>query len=141
MPNGLTSFEAKIRLQQFGPNSVPEERPQPLLTFLKKFWGPVPWMLELSLGLELFIGRYTQATIIGLLLVFNAIIAFSQENNAQNALKLLQKKLSIRVRVLRDENWQTIPAEELVPGDLIHLRPGDMIAADVRLVQGTLSVD
>ena len=64
-------------------------------------------MLEISLGLELFIGRYTQALIIGLLLVFNAAISFFQENNAQNALKILQQKLAIRARVLRDQQWQT----------------------------------
>jgi H+-transporting ATPase len=141
MPNGLSSSEAKIRLEQYGPNSLPEERQQPLLSLLKKFWGPVPWMLELSLGLELVIGRYTQAIIIALLLIFNAIIAFFQENNAQNALKILQKKLSIRARVLRDERWQTLPADELVPGDIIHLRPGDMIPADVLITQGNLSID
>ena len=141
MPNGLTSSEAKIRLQQFGPNSVPEEPPQPLLTLLRKFWGPVPWMLEASLGLEILIGRYTQAMIIGLLLVFNAVIAFFQENNAQNALKILQKRLSIRVRVMRDDIWQILSADVLVPGDLIHLRSGDMIPADVHLIQGDISVD
>ena len=98
-------------------------------------------MLEISLGLELFIGRYTQALIIGLLLVFNAATSFFQENNAQNALKILQQKLAIRVRILRDQQWQTLPADQLVPGDVIRLRIGDLIPADLHLLDGNLSVD
>ena len=141
MQEGLSTAEASSRLQEVGPNTLPEEKPRPWLSFLKKFWGPVPWMLEISLGLELFIGRYTQALIIGLLLVFNAAISFFQENNAQNALKILQQKLAIRARVLRDQQWQTLPADQLVPGDVIRLRIGDLIPADLHLLEGSLSVD
>jgi len=141
MQQGLSTAEARRRLQEVGPNTLPEEKPRPWLNFLKKFWGPVPWMLEISLGLELFIGRYTQALIIGLLLVFNAAISFFQENNAQNALKILQQKLAIRARVLRDQQWQTLPADQLVPGDVIRLRIGDLIPADLHLLEGSLSVD
>jgi H+-transporting ATPase len=141
MPNGLTTGEAQSRLRQFGPNAVPEEKRQPLLLFLRKLWGPVPWMLEASLGLELGLGRYTQAAIIALLLFFNAVISFLQENRAQNALGLLRKRLSIQAKVLRDGTWQTIPSQDLVPGDMIHVRMGDFIPADIDLLKGQLSID
>ena len=122
MINGLTTVEAQSRLQQFGPNAVVEEKSQRLIVFLKKLWGPVPWMLEFSVILELIIGRYTQAVIIGLLLLFNAVLSYFQENRAQNALALLQKRLTISVRVRRDGVWRTVPSKEIVPGDLIHSR-------------------
>jgi len=141
MVEGLATAEAQARLKQFGPNVIPEEKPRPILLFLGKLWGPVPWMLELSVLLELFIGHDTQAAIISLLLFFNAFISFFQENRSQNALALLKKKLSIQVKVRRDGIWQTLPSQDLVPGDVIHLRVGDFIPADIDLLQGSLSVD
>ena len=102
MVEGLTTAEAQVRLKQFGPNVIPEEKPRPILLFLGKLWGPVPWMLEISVLLELFTGHDTQAAIISLLLFFNAFISFFQENHSQNALALLKKKLSIQVKVRRD---------------------------------------
>ena len=141
MPLGLSSAEAQVRLQQFGPNAMPEEHRQPLQAFLRKLWGPVPWMLEVSIVLELIIGHFTQAIIISLLLIFNAVISFLQENRAQNALALLQKRLTIQVRVLRDNAWQLLTADRLVPGDVVHLRMGDFVPADLKLSDGHLSVD
>ena len=141
MVEGLTTAEAQAQLKQFGPNVIPEEKPRPILLFLGKLWGPVPWMLELSVLLELFIGHDTQATIISLLLFFNAFISFFQENRSQNALALLKKKLFIQVKVRRDAIWQTVPSQELIPGDVIHLRVGDFIPADIDLLHGNLSVD
>ena len=141
MSLGLSSAEAQVRLQQFGPNAMPEEHRQPLQAFLRKLWGPVPWMLEVSIVLELIIGHFTQALIISLLLIFNAVISFLQENRAQNALALLQKRLTIQVRVLRDNAWQFLTADRLVPGDMVHLRMGDFVPADLKLNDGHLSVD
>jgi H+-transporting ATPase len=141
MPLGLSSAEAQVRLQQFGPNAMPEEHRQPLQAFLRKLWGPVPWMLEVAIVLELIIGHFTQAIIISLLLIFNAVISFLQENRAQNALALLQKRLTIQVRVLRDNAWQLLTADRLVPGDVVHLRMGDFVPADVKLIDGQLSAD
>jgi H+-transporting ATPase len=138
---GLSSAEAQVRLQQFGPNAMPEEHRQPLQVFLRKLWGPVPWMLEVAIVLELIIGHFTQAIIISLLLMFNAVISFIQENRAQNALALLQKRLTIQVRVLRDNTWQLLTADRLVPGDVVHLRMGDFVPADLNLSDGHLSVD
>lgn len=141
MLQGLTAAEVEARLRQFGPNAIPEEKPRPLLLLLTKLWGPVPWMLEASLVLELAIGRNTQAAIIALLLLFNASISFLQENRAQNALRLLQKRLSIQAKVLRDGTWQTTPSRDVVPGDIIHVRAGDFIPADLDVLKGQLSVD
>ena len=141
MVEGLTTADAWARLKRFGPNVVSEEKPRPILLLVKKLWGPVPWMLEGSLALELVIGHYTQAAVISLLLLFNAGISFFQESRAQNALALLKQKLSIQVKVRRDGIWRIIPSQELVPDDIIHLRVGDFVPADVNLLQGNLSVD
>ncbi|HUI90295.1 MAG TPA: plasma-membrane proton-efflux P-type ATPase [Anaerolineales bacterium] len=141
MVEGLTTADAEARLRRFGPNVVSEEKPSPILLLLKKLWGPVPWMLEGSLVLELVIGHNTQAVVIGLLLCFNAGISFFQENRAQNALALLQQRLSIQAKVRRDGIWRVVPSQELVPGDIIHLRVGDFVPADVTLLQGNLSAD
>jgi len=138
---GLSSNEAQARLMQYGPNQVSEEKPRVILNFLKKFWGPVPWMLELAIILEVVIGRSTQAVIISLLLLFNAVISFFQESRAQSALSLLRQHLAVKVRVLRDSNWQIIPSQNLVPGDIVHLRAGDFIPADLRLLEGQVSID
>lgn len=141
MSLGLSSAEAQVRLQQFGLNAMPEEHRRPLRVFLQKLWGPVPRMLEVSIALELLIGHFTQAIIISLLLIFNAVISYLQENRAQNALALLQKRLTVQVRVLRDNTWQLLTADRLVPGDVVHLRVGDFVPADLKLIDGHLSVD
>lgn len=138
---GLSTQEAQARLQQYGPNAVPEERPHPLLLFLYKFWSPVPWMLEITLLLELVLGRHTQAVIIAILLVLNAVLSFAQERRASNALSLLRQRLTILVRVLRDGQWQLTPAQDLVPGDVVHVRMGDLAPADLLLHDGHILVD
>ncbi len=138
---GLTSAEAAKRLLQFGSNAIPETKRNPLLLFLKKFWAPVPWMLEITILLEIYLGKNTEAIVIGALLVFNAILSFSQENHAQNALALLRQKLTVQTRTRRDGQWQMIPALDLVPGDIIHLRMGDLVPADATLIDGQVEID
>jgi H+-transporting ATPase len=138
---GLSSAEAAKRLQEVGPNSVPKRETHPFVVWLLKFWGPVPWMLEATLALELVLGRYAQSIILALLLVLNAIISFAQERRARNALNQLQDKLKIRSRVRRDGTWQLLPAEELVPGDIVHVRVGDFVPADLALFDGVLALD
>src|SRR5579864_2406299 len=140
-PTGLTTAEAQNRLRQFGPNRVEEERRHPLRAFLAKFWAPVPWMLEATIVLEILAHKLDEATIIGVLLLFNSILSFVQENQANRALALLRKRLSVQARALRDGHWQLIPAEQLVPGDAIHLRLGDLAPADVRLFDGSVESD
>ena len=120
---------------------MPNTSMHPLRTALEKFWAPVPWMLEVSLILELVTHHYTQATIIGTLIVFNAVISFVQEHRAQDALRLLQQRLVVHVRILRDGTWQTMDSRLVVPDDIVHLRMGDLVPADITLLDGNLSID
>ena len=140
-PQGLTRLEAETRLRQYGPNAVREAKPHLFLTIAQKFWAPVPWMLEVTIVLELILGKRLEAIIIGFLLVFNASLGFVQENKAQNALALLRKRLPVKARVMRDGQWQLAPAEDLVPGDFIHVRLGDVMPADVHLTHGDIQLD
>jgi H+-transporting ATPase len=140
-PKGLTSAEAAARLRQYGPNIVPERRPNRLLVFLSKFWAPVPWMLEATVILELALRKYDEAIIIGLLLVFNSILSFVQESQSNHALALLRNRLAVHARVLRDGAWQLLSASDLVPGDVARLRMGDIAPADLRLLDGELLLD
>ncbi len=138
---GLTTAQAAERLKQYGPNAIPKTKRNPLLVLLRKFWAPVPWMLEITVLLELYLGKNTEAIVIGALLVFNAVLSFAEENRAENALALLRRKLTVQTRTRRDGRWQLIPARDLVPGDLVHLRMGDLIPADARLADGMVEID
>jgi H+-transporting ATPase len=138
---GLTSAEARQRLLKYGPNMVAEDRPHPWLLFLRKFWAPVPWMLEATIALQFALGKTDEAAIISVLLIFNAALGFAQENRANNALSLLKSRLAIQVRVLRDKVWQQAAAQALVPGDVVHLRMGDFAPADMRLIDGQVLLD
>ena len=138
---GLTTAEAQKRLRQYGLNAAAEERRHPVLELLGKFWAPVPWMLEITVLLELVLARYTEAGVIFALLVFNALLSFVQEHRAQNALALLRQRLSVQARVLRDGHWQLLPAQYLVPGDEVHVRMGDVVPADLRIDSGQVLLD
>ena len=138
---GLTTEEARRRLERVGPNELPEGPPRRLVTFARKFWGPVAWMLEAALAIELVLGKVPEAAIIVALLAFNAVISQIQERRAQEALRLLRHRLQVTSRVLRDGAWSVAPARELVPGDRIHLRMGDIVPADCRVDDGTVEVD
>ncbi len=140
-PSGLTTQEAAELLAKFGPNSVAEEREHPLRVLWSKFWAPVPWMLEAAVLLEILLHKNIEAGVIAGLVVFNAGLSFFQESHAQEALALLRRRLTIQVRVRRDGAWQRLPAERLVPGDMIHLRVGDMVPADARLCDGNVLID
>jgi len=140
-PVGLTSAEAQDRLRRFGPNRIEEERRHPARSFFAKFWAPVPWMLEATIVLEILVHKLDEAAIIGVLLVFNSVLSLVQENQANRALSLLRRRLSVQVRVLRDARWQLIPADQLAPGDVTHLRLGDLAPADIRLFDGALASD
>lgn len=141
-PQGLSSDEAMDRLSQFGPNELAEKKVNPILKFLGYFWGPIPWMIEIAAGLSAIVKHWDDLTIISVLLVFNALVGFWQEFKAANALEALKKQLALKARVLRDGKWQEISAAQLVPGDIIRLRLGDIIPADVKLFEcDYLSVD
>ncbi len=140
-PAGLTTIEAEERLRQYGPNRVEQERRHPLRALFAKFWAPVPWMLEATIVLEILVRKRTKQSSWLFCCSSTPLLSFVQENQANRALSLLRDKLSVQARVLRDGRWQLIPAEELVPGDVIHLRLGDLVPADVRLFDGTLQAD
>jgi H+-transporting ATPase len=138
---GLTSDEAQRRLAANGTNVVQDVVQNPIHQALKKLWAPVPWMLEATIVLEILVHKLDEAVIISVLLLFNSILSFVQENQSNRALDLLRKRLSVQARVLRDGHWQLIPAEQLVSGDVIHLRLGDLAPADVRLFDGVVEAD
>ncbi len=138
---GLNSSEVLKRQAQFGLNFVEEKHQNRVLDFLKKFWAPVPWMLEVTIILELILRKYDEALIIVLLLLFNSLLSFFQETKANKALLLLKQHLSIQARVFRDGKWQLVPAKELVPGDLVHVRMGDIVPADIHLKNGKILLD
>ncbi len=137
----LSSGEAAKRLQEYGPNAVEEEKKNALGEFLKRFWGPIPWMLEVAALLEAAVGKYAEAVIILALLVFNSILAFLHEGKAQNALELLKQRLAVMARVMRDGNWTMLDAKYLVPDDLVHLRMGDFVPADIRILDSQIQLD
>jgi H+-transporting ATPase len=138
---GLTSDEARRRLQKFGPNAVPDTALHPLRMALEKFWAPVPWMLEAAIALQVALGDYPEAAIIAVLLVFNAALGLFQESRAQATLAALKSRLALNASVRRDGAWKTAPAAELVPGDVVKLSLGGVVAADVRLTGGEILLD
>jgi H+-transporting ATPase len=138
---GLKQSDVEIYVKKFGYNEVPEKKSNPILKFLKKFWGLTAWMLELIIVLSWFLKKESDAYIVIGLLVFNAIIGFAQEQNASNAVEALKKKLQVNSKVLRDGIWKTVTARELVPGDIIRIRVGDFVPADVKITQGEINVD
>jgi H+-transporting ATPase len=141
LPNGLTGDEARSRLEKFGPNAMPDTALHPLRIALEKFWAPVPWMLEAAIVLELALGKYVEAGIIAGLLVFNAALGLFQESRAQATLAALKSRLALNASVRRDGAWKTVPAAELVPGDVVKLSLGAVVAADVHLTGGEVLLD
>src|SRR5579863_6282911 len=138
---GLTSDEARRRLDASGPNAVPDTALRPLRRALTKFRAPVPWMLEAAIVLELVLGKYVEAGIIAGLLLFNAAHGFFQEGHAQETLAALKSRLALNATVKRDSVWKTVPATELVVGDVVKLSLGAVVAADVRLTGGSVLLD
>jgi H+-transporting ATPase len=135
-PDGLSQAEAQKRLTQYGPNEIEERKTNPLLKFLTYFWGPIPWMIEGAVILSGLVRHWADFFIILLLLVSNAVVGFWEEHQAGNAIAALKAKLAIKARVKRDGKWITPAARELVPGDVIRVRLGDIVPADARLLAG-----
>jgi H+-transporting ATPase len=141
-PDGLTTAEAQERLAKFGPNALEEKHTSALLMLARYFWGPIPWMIEIAAILSAVIEHWADLTIILLLLCFNAVVGFWQEHQAANAVAALKKQLALKARVKRDGQWRQIEASELVPDDLVRLRLGEIVPADVTLLDGAyLTVD
>jgi len=135
-PAGLTQAEATKRLAQYGPNEIAEHKTNPLLKFLSYFWGPIPWMIEVAVVLSGAVGHWPDFFIILVLLIANGIVSYTEERQAGNAIDALKDKLATTARVKRDGTWITPAARELVPGDVIRLRLGDIVPADARLLDG-----
>ena len=141
-PNGLSQAEAAKRLIQYGPNEIAEKKTNAVLKFLSYFWGPIPWMIEVAVILSGIVRHWPDFGIILVLLVANATIGFWEERQAGDAIDALKARLAIKARVKRDGKWVTPAARELVPGDAIRLRLGDIVPADARLLDGDeVSVD
>lgn len=140
--SGLSDEEGARRLAQYGPNSLEEHRVSLLIKFLEYFWGPIPWMIEIAAILSAVVQHWADFSIIVVLLMVNAVIGFYEEYQADNAIQLLKQKLALMARVRRNGQWVTIPAVQLVPGDLARIRLGDIIPADLKLLKGDyLEVD
>lgn len=138
---GLTRTEVDTRRQAHGYNEVTEQKTHPVRMFLGKFWGVSAWMLELIMVLSAILGKTSDLVVVSALLVVNAVLGFMQERRAAGVVETLRRRLQVSARVLREGSWHAIPARELVPGDIVRVRPGDIIPADVKLLAGALSVD
>jgi H+-transporting ATPase len=141
MAQGLTTQTAHAELEKFGPNSMPDASSHPARRVIEKLWAPVPWMLEASVVLQLFTGKYIEAGIIGVLLLSNAALSFIQEGRAQATLAALKSRLALTASVRRDGIWKNLPAAELVTGDIIKVSLGGVVAADARLISGHVLLD
>jgi H+-transporting ATPase len=139
--SGLTTQEAQSRLETIGPNSMPNAAPHPLRRMIDKLWAPVPWMLEAAIVLQLVLHKVTEAAVIAFLLIFNAALGLFQEGKAQATLAALKSRLALNASVQRDGVWKIVPSAELVPGDLVKLSLGAVVAADVKIVDGSVLLD
>ena len=139
--SGLLRADVEARRKDEGFNEVAEKRAHPVRMFVGKFWGISAWMLELIMVLSAVLGKYSDLAVVGALLVVNAVLGFTQEHRAAGVVEALRRRLQVSARVLRDSTWQLLPARELVPGDIVRMRSGDIIPADVRLLTGALTVD
>jgi H+-transporting ATPase len=138
---GLSEEEARNRLLEHGYNEVIERKGNPILKFMGKLWGVSAWMLELIIVLSAVLGKYSDLVVVSALLIVNAVLGFMQESRAEGVVEALRLRLHISSRVLRGAIWRIIPARELVPGDIVRVRPGDVVPADIKLMNGDLSVD
>ena len=138
---GLSEPETVQRLSKFGFNEVSGKRRNPVLAFLLRYWGPMPWLLELAVILSIVLKHYLEAGIIFALLTINTVIGQIQSRGSQKALKALKKRLAVNARALRENKWLTVETREIVPGDIISVGLGDVVPADAKLISGNLSID
>ncbi len=138
---GLSGAEAEDLLRLYGSNEISQKPTGWLKNILKRLWGPIPWLLEVALVLEVLLGKVAGPAMIAVWLVFSALLGGIQERRAQTALSLLRDRLQINTRVRRAGQWQTLAARDIVPGDLVHVRMGDIVPADFIILEGTVAVD
>ena len=138
---GLSEHEALSRVKKFGYNEIAEVKKNAVFQFLKRYWGPMPWLLEFSIVLTIILQHYTESSIIFTLLTINAVIGYIQSQNSQKAVEMLKKRLEIKAKVLRDGKWVLREAKDIAPGDIINIKLGDLVPADVKILDGHVSVD
>ncbi len=138
---GLANADVEARRKENGYNEVADKKERPFLQFLGKFWGLSAWMLEAIMVLSAVLGKMPDLIVVSALLVVNAVVGFTQEHRAAGVVETLRKRLQVSARVLRGSVWTVIPSRELVPGDILRVRPGDIVPADVKLLDGQVSVD
>ncbi|MGB9725952.1 MAG: plasma-membrane proton-efflux P-type ATPase [Fervidicoccaceae archaeon] len=138
---GLSEEEAEKRLAEYGPNLVEEKKESPALEFLKRFWGPMPWLLEIAIVLSLIIGHTIEAIIIAVLLTMNALIGFFHQESSKKVLEMLKSRLAPKAKVLRGGSLKVIDSKLLVPGDVVVVELGDIVPADCKVIEGDVSVD
>jgi H+-transporting ATPase len=135
-PDGLSKAEAQKRLDKYGYNELPDKKSSPFLKFLSYFWGPIPGMIMVAALLSGILRHWPDLGVILALLVINAVVGFREEYQAGNVIAALKQKLAVQAKVKRDNTWTGVPARELVPGDVIRLRIGDIVPADAKLLEG-----
>ena len=141
-PDGLSAEEVARRLSESGPNVLAETHVSLWRRLVGYFWGPIPWMIEAAGILSAVNKDWKSFAVIIAMLLINGGIGFWQEKSASDALDALKRQLALKARVRRDGNWQEIDASQIVPGDILRLRLGDVVPADVKLLQGDyLSID
>ncbi|MEO1091865.1 MAG: plasma-membrane proton-efflux P-type ATPase [Pseudomonadota bacterium] len=141
-PQGLSSAEAETRLGKYGRNELEETEISDLQRFLRFFWGPIPWMIEIAALLSVAVGHWGDFAIIMVLLIYNAVSGFWQERKAADALAALKAGMAPKADVLRDGSFAAIDAAEVVPGDVVHLKLGQVLPADLRFIEGEyISID
>ncbi len=138
---GLNDPDVKERLSFFGRNEITEKRKNPVLVFLKRYWGPMPWLLEFAMVLDFVLKHKLEGIIIFALLTVNAIIGFMHSRGSQKAVELLKQRLAIKAKILRNGIWTTEEASGIVPGDILMVKLGDIIPADAKIVSGEISID
>ena len=139
---GLTAAEAESRLSGYGPNALEEKKTGALERLKRYFWAPIPWMIEAAAILSAVLGDWPDFAIIMTMLLVNAGVDYWQESKAGSAIEALKARLAPNARVLRDGAWTTVPARDLVPGDVVTLKLGDITPADICLARGDyLSAD
>ncbi len=139
--DGLSDSEVKNRLEKFGNNEIVEKKQNSLLKFILRYWGPMPWLLELAMGLAFALNHYIEGIIIFTLLTSNAIIGQIHSSSSQKVMELLKKKLAIKSKVLRNKKWSAQDAKGIVVGDIVSVKLGDIVPADAKIISGELSVD
>ena len=140
-PQGLTASEARERLARYGFNEIAQTTERPILAFLRRFWGPMPWLLELAMVLAIVLGHDVEGLMIFVLLTINAVIGQLHSRNSRRAVEMLKSRLAVRAKLLRDGSWSLHEAREIVPGDVVAVRIGDVVPADAKILDGEVSVD